>query len=260
MSTGRIEFHHVSKIFARSDVSATLTALDDVSLTVEPGEFVSIVGASGCGKSTLLRLVAGLERPTQGEISFDGTRITAPDARRGLVFQDHTLFPWLTVWDNIAFGPKMRGDYSAKSGLFHRLLSLSGLEGFEKSYPHQLSGGMSQRVALVRALANEPDVLLLDEPLGALDAFTRMSIQDELISLWREHGTTMVLITHDIDEAIYLSGRIIVMTPRPGRIIDEITIDMSYPRNRGSSDFVEIRTRILKLLHFASEPTTEYYL
>ncbi len=257
---GYIQIKNVTKIFARNDLATTLTALSDVSIDIQPGEFVSIVGASGCGKSTLLRIIAGLETPTHGGAFCDGERIEEPSARRGLVFQDPTLFPWLNVWDNVAFGLKAEGKYQEKKESISKLLQLIGLEEFPKSYPHQLSGGMSQRVSLIRALANEPDVLLLDEPLGALDAFTRMNIQDELINLWKQRGTTMILITHDVDEAIYLSNRIIVMSPRPGRIMKELKLDMYHPRNRGASEFVDYRNQILKLLHFADEEVTEYYL
>jgi len=257
---GHIEIKNVTKIFSRNDQATTMTALSDINIDIQPGEFVSFVGASGCGKSTLLRIIAGLETPTQGEAYCDGEKIVEPSAKRGLVFQDPTLFPWLTVWDNVAFGLKATGRYKDGKEKIAELLKLIGLEEFHNSYPHQLSGGMSQRVSLVRALANEPDVLLLDEPLGALDAFTRMNIQDELIKLWQERGTTMVLITHDVDEAIYLSNRIIVMSPRPGRIIKEIKLNMYHPRNRGSTEFVDYRTQILKLLHFAKEEVAEYYL
>lgn len=260
MEKGHISIQNVTKIFARNDTADTLTALNDVSLDIGAGEFVSIVGASGCGKSTLLRILAGLEIPTKGQVTFDGEKIEGPSARRGLVFQDPTLFPWLNVWDNIAFGLKAQHKYKEKEMLVHKMIKLIGLEEFKKCYPQQLSGGMSQRVSLVRALANEPDVLLLDEPLGALDAFTRMNIQDEMINLWKERNNTMILITHDVDEAIYLSKRIIVMSPRPGRIVKEIRIDMSYPRNRSSADFVNYRNNILKLLNFAKDVESEYYL
>lgn len=257
---GHISIRNVTKIFARNDLAHTMTALDHINLDIRPGEFVSVVGASGCGKSTLLRILAGLEIPTTGEALFDGAPIKGPSAQRGLVFQDPTLFPWMSVWENVAFGLRAQGKYKQKKEIVEQMIRLIGLEEFHKSYPHQLSGGMSQRVSLVRALANEPDVLLLDEPLGALDAFTRMSIQDELINLWQQRGTTMVLITHDVDEAIYLSGRIIVMSPRPGRILKELSLGMSYPRNRSASDFVEYRNQILKLLHFAKDTGAEYYL
>lgn len=257
---GMIQVEHVSKIFRREDEQETLTALENVSLTVNPGEFVAIVGASGCGKSTLLRMIAGLETPTLGEIKMDGSPIRGTSEKRGLVFQDHSLYPWLTVWDNVTFGLKSLHRYKEKKELAEQLLKLVGLEEFKKSYPSQLSGGMSQRIALVRALVTEPDILLLDEPLGALDAFTRMNIQDVLIDLWKDRGTTMILITHDVDEAIYLAQRVIIMSPHPGKIQDEIEIEMSYPRERSHSQFVVYRNKILKQLNFAHEQSLSYYI
>lgn len=259
MEKGQITIDGVTKIFRRTDGLETLVALDNIQLDIKPGEFLSIVGASGCGKSTLLRIIAGLEHPTTGAARCDGAEITGTDAKRGLVFQDHALFPWLNVWDNVLFGLRSTGRRKEKQELAEHLLEIVGLENFKKSYPHQLSGGMSQRVALVRALANEPDVLLLDEPLGALDAFTRMNIQDALIDLWKERKNTMILITHDVDEAIYLSQRIIVMSPRPGRIVDELPIFMSYPRNRNHSAFIQYRNQILEKLNFAHEESLADY-
>lgn len=257
---GRIEIKNLSKVFSRTDLTGTLCAIDNLNLTVEPGEFVSIVGTSGCGKSTLLRIIAGLETPTMGEALCDGVKIegTCPD--RGLVFQEHTLFPWLTVRKNIIFGLKASKCYEEGKFRINSLLETAGLTDFADSFPHQLSGGMRQRAALIRALAVSPDVLLLDEPLGALDSFTRMTLQDEIIRLWQERSNTMIMITHDVDEAVYLSRRIIVMSPRPGRVTDVIDVPMSYPRNRGADDFTELRLRILKELNFASEVQQEYYL
>lgn len=257
---GRVKVENITKIFARSDLNSTITALDNVSLEVEPGEFVSIVGASGCGKSTLLRLITGLEFPTQGKIYFDGNEFHGPNEKRGFAFQEPTLFPWLSVRENIAFGLKAQGSYKEKKHIVEEMLRLVDLKEFENSYPHQLSGGMAQRVSLVRALACEPDALFLDEPLGALDAFTRMNMQDELIKIWQEKHTTMVMITHDVDEAIYLSNRIVIMSPRPGRIREIIEVDNSYPRNRNGSDFINIRKKILEILDFAKEELLDYYL
>ena len=251
MDKGHIEINGVTKISRRTDGIETLTALDNVNLDIKPGEFVSFVGSSGCGKSTMLRIIAGLEVPTIGKAICDGEEITGTSSKRGLVFQDHALFPWLTVWDNVLFGLKSTGKGKEKQELAEYLLKLVGLENFKKSYPYQLSGGMSQRVALVRALANEPDVLLLDEPLGALDAFTRMSIQDVLIDLWKERNNTMILITHDVDEAIYLSQRVVVMSPRPGRVIENLKIELPYPRNRSDLNFTYYRNHILEQLDFA---------
>ena len=245
----------VSKHFPAADNPAVRThALDHVSLAVEASELVSLVGPSGCGKSTLLRLIAGLGEPDGGELWVGTEPITAPSAERGLVFQDPNLFPWLTVRRNIEAGLVARGVLHEKRGEVDEFMQLVGLETFANAYPHHLSGGMAQRVALARALINHPKVLLLDEPLGALDAFTRMRMQDEVLRLWEARGTTMLLVTHDIDEAIYMSDRIVIMTPRPGRIERTIEIDLERPRQRNSSEFLRLRGEILELLHFAGSP------
>ncbi len=260
MAVGNVEIKDVTKIFRRTDEQETLTALDHINLSIEPGEFVSIVGASGCGKSTLLRIIAGLEKPTLGEVVCDGQPVNGTSEKRGLVFQNHALFPWLTVWDNVLFGLKSTGRLKEKTSLADQLLGQVGLEKFKKTYPNQLSGGMSQRVALARALTTEPDVLLLDEPLGALDAFTRMNIQDALIDLWKTREKTMILITHDVDEAIYLSQRVIIMSPRPGRVIETLKIDLPYPRNRSDSNFTYYRNYILEKLDFAQKGAQIEYI
>ena len=249
-SSLRVE--NVSKHYSKPDDSGEQThALDDVSLEVAPGELVSLVGPSGCGKSTLLRLIAGLDAPDSGELWVGPERIAGPSAERGLVFQDPNLFPWLTVRRNIETGLVARGMLHQKRDEVVEFMRLVGLEGFADAYPHHLSGGMAQRVALARALINHPKVLLLDEPLGALDAFTRMRMQDEVLRLWDARGTTMVLVTHDIDEAIYMSDRIVIMSPRPGRVERTIEIDLGRPRERNSPEFFRIRGDILELLHFA---------
>jgi ABC-type nitrate/sulfonate/bicarbonate transport system ATPase subunit len=224
--------------------------LDSVSLSVAPGELVSLVGPSGCGKSTLLRLIAGLDHPDSGDLRVGTEPIAAPSAERGLVFQDPNLFPWLTVRRNIEVGLVARGVLQQKRGEADEFMRLVGLESFARAYPHHLSGGMAQRVALARALINHPKILLLDEPLGALDAFTRMRMQDEVLRLWEARGTTMLLVTHDIDEAIYMSDRIVIMTPRPGRIEQTIEIDLERPRQRDSAEFLRFRSKILQILHF----------
>jgi ABC-type nitrate/sulfonate/bicarbonate transport system ATPase subunit/flavin-dependent dehydrogenase len=229
------------------------TALDCVSLSVAAGELVSIVGPSGCGKSTLLRLIAGLDLPASGELRVGNALITGPSAERGLVFQDPNLFPWLTVRRNIQAGLAARGVLRAKRHEVDEFLSLVGLEAFASSYPHHLSGGMAQRAALARALINHPKVLLLDEPLGALDAFTRMRMQDEVLRLWQARRTTTLLVTHDIDEAIYMSDRIVIMTPRPGRIERHIVIPLQRPRDRNSPEFLRLRGDILQHLNFAGQ-------
>ncbi len=242
----------VSKIFPTPDNPAVdFVALESVSLSVEAGELVSIVGPSGCGKSTLLRLIAGLESPSSGELSVGAESISYPSAARGLVFQDPNLFPWLTVRGNIQAGLVARGVLHEKHHEVDEFIRLVGLEAFANAYPHQLSGGMAQRVALARALINHPKVLLLDEPLGALDAFTRMKMQDEVLRLWEARGTTMLLVTHDIDEAIYMSDRIVIMTPRPGKIERIIDVKLDRPRQRNSPEFLQLRGDILEFLHFA---------
>lgn len=226
-------------------------ALQNVSLSLAAGELVSVVGPSGCGKSTLLRLIAGLGSPNSGELWIGNERIAAPSAERGLVFQDPNLFPWLTVRRNIQSGLLARGVLDQKRHEVDEFMRLVGLESFAKAYPHHLSGGMAQRVALARALINHPKVLLLDEPLGALDAFTRMRMQDEVLRLWQARQTTMLLVTHDIDEAIYMSDRIVIMTPRPGRIERIIDVRLNRPRQRNSPEFLKLRSDILEQLHFA---------
>ena len=247
-----LQFRDVSKVFVNPEAGGEdRAALDKVALTVPARELVSLVGPSGCGKSTLLRLAAGLDTPTAGELSVGQTPITGPSAERGLVFQDPNLFPWLTVRKNIQAGLVARGLFGQKRGEVDEYLRLVGLEGFADSFPHHLSGGMAQRVALARALINHPKVLLLDEPLGALDAFTRMRMQDEVLRLWEDRGTTILLVTHDIDEAIYMSDRIVIMTPRPGRIERVLEVNLERPRQRNGSDFLKLRGDILEMLHFA---------
>jgi NitT/TauT family transport system ATP-binding protein/sulfonate transport system ATP-binding protein len=242
-----------------SDDDNTVEALRDVSLSVRRGEFLSIIGSSGCGKTTLLRLIAGLDSPESGELILNGEKIVGTDPRRGYVFQQGSLFPWLTVEKNIASALKARGVYKKNKAEVGQYINLIGLDGFEKSFPHQISGGMAQRVAIARALINNPTVLLLDEPMGALDSFTRADIQDKLLELWRKNGATMILVTHDVDEAIYLSDRIVIMTPRPGEIKEIIDVKLPHPRHRGGTEFLSIRRDILEKLHLASAaPQPEY--
>ena len=251
-----LRVHEVSKSFPTPDEADARThALDRVSLDVRAGELISFLGPSGCGKSTLLRLITGLDAPDSGELWVGSEPITAPSAERGLVFQDPNLFPWLTVRRNIEAGLVARGVLQEKRGEVDEFMQLVGLEEFANSFPHHLSGGMAQRVALARALINHPKVLLLDEPLGALDAFTRMKMQDEVLRLWQARRTTMLLVTHDIDEAIYMSDRIVLMTPRPGRIERMIDVTLNRPRDRSSAEFLRLRGEILELLHFAGHET-----
>src|SRR2546421_2013157 len=221
--------------------------LSGISISLATGELVSLIGPSGCGKSTLLRLIAGLETPDSGDLLIGTEAIRGPSAERGLVFQDPNLFPWLTVRRNIEAGLVARGLLHGKKQEVDQFMRLVGLEAFANVYPHHLSGGMAQRAALARALINHPRILLLDEPLGALDAFTRMRMQDEVLRLWQARGTTMLLVTHDIDEAIYMSDRIMIMSPRPGRIDRTISIALERPRDRSHQDFLRLRGDILEL-------------
>lgn len=243
----------VSKSFAKVETDQVTHALNKISLTMKSGEFVSLVGPSGCGKSTILRLVAGLIGPTTGKLTVDGQEISGPSPDRGMVFQKPTLFPWLTVENNIAFSLKMRKALRGSQETVQRMLRLIGLEDFRDDYPGQLSGGMAQRVALVRTLVNQPDILLLDEPLGALDAFTRMNMQDEILSMWRENRQLAIMVTHDVDEAIYMGTRVLVMDANPGRVVADIKIDEEFPRDRSSAAFVAYRNDILNKLHFAGK-------
>ena len=251
-----LRVQQISKSFPAPDDPLTRRqALSNISLSIAPGELVSLIGPSGCGKSTLLRLIAGLDTPDSGELLVGSDPINEPSAERGLVFQDPNLFPWLTVRRNIEAGLVARGVLREKRNEVDEFMRLVGLEAFADAYPHHLSGGMAQRVALARALINHPKVLLLDEPLGALDAFTRMRLQDEVLRLWENRRTTMLLVTHDIDEAIYMSDCILVMTPAPGRIDRKIEIRLSRPRDRTSESFLRLRSDILEHLHLAGKTT-----
>lgn len=242
---GTLEIKHVGKSYHVDQ--QPLTVLSDISLNVRAGEFISIVGASGCGKSTLLRLIVGLDTDYRGDILLDGRRIAGTSLDRGIVFQDHRLLPWLTLEQNIALSlensPLTREE---RRRTVSEHIQLVGLGGFETVYPHQLSGGMAQRAAIARGLAARPEILLLDEPLGALDALTRQRLQGELLNIWRAEGVTMILVTHDVDEAIYLSNRVIVMNAHPGRIAAEIPVDLPTPRDRASHAFVDLKRQVLE--------------
>ncbi|OPY63014.1 MAG: Aliphatic sulfonates import ATP-binding protein SsuB [Syntrophorhabdaceae bacterium PtaU1.Bin034] len=219
---------------------AVVTALQEISLTIGQGEFLAVVGSSGCGKSTLLRIIAGLEDGYQGTVHLGGHRISGPGLDRGMIFQEHRLLPWLTVEQNVAFGLNGR-DVGEKRRLVNEHLELVGLSGFARAHPHQLSGGMAQRVAIARAIVNRPKVLLLDEPFGALDALTKIQMQQEILRIWEAERTTMILVTHDIDEAVFLGDRIVVMSSRPGTVKKIVPVELPRPRDRSDYDFVQIR-------------------
>jgi sulfonate transport system ATP-binding protein len=223
-----------------------LKVLDQIRLSVKSGEFVSIVGASGCGKSTLLRIVAGLDTQYQGSVAYQGAPITGTDLGRGIVFQEHRLFPWMTVEENIALAfSATRTSREEREERVKAQIEIVGLQGFEKAYPHQISGGMSQRVAIARALVLRPQLLLLDEPFGALDALTRLKLQQELERLWEKEGMTTILVTHDVEEAVFLGDRIVVMTSHPGRIKRIVPVPLARPRERSSAEFQQIKADIL---------------
>jgi len=243
-----VEISRVAKAFVVD--GRRLEALRDVTLTVEEDSFVSLVGPSGCGKSTLLRLVAGLDVADAGGIRVGGRPVAGPGLDRGMVFQDHRLFPWLTVERNIRLSLR-RTSYTdrQKQKIVRDLIALVGLVGFEQALPHQLSGGMSQRAAIARALAPHPDILLLDEPFGALDQLTRARLQNEFLRIWEHEGITIVMVTHDVEEAVFLSDRVVVIEPRPGRIRRTLDIGLPRPRPRADPAFIAVKEEILAELN-----------
>jgi NitT/TauT family transport system ATP-binding protein len=244
--TGHIDVRNMGVVFGADD--SKVVALNDVNLHVDPGEFVSLIGPSGCGKSTILSIVAGFLAPTTGEALCDGKRITKPSSDRGVVFQQYSLFPWLTVRKNVEFGLKMAGVNQSKRNITARsLLDLAGLLAFENYYPDQLSGGMKQRIGIVRALATSPQVLLMDEPFGALDTQTRVVMQEILTNIWQQFRISVLFITHDIEESIFLSDRIYVMTARPGHIKAEIKVPLPRPRTPEMTDTPEFSALVHQL-------------
>lgn len=245
--SGKIEIDNLGKVF-RSPSGNDMIALNNISFSIEPGDFIVLVGPSGCGKTTLLRSIAGLEKPTSGRIYLDRKEIKDTSYERGFVFQDPKLFKWLNIEQNVAFGLKARSVYKKNKKDVQMYIDLVGLSGFEKVYPHQLSGGMAQRAALARAMINHPKVLLMDEPFGALDAFTRVEMQRELLKIWNERRMTMVMVTHDIDEAVFLSTKIVVMSHRPARIKKILDNDITHPRGRDQHDFLKLRHEIIESL------------
>jgi len=243
-----LDLRGVSKEFALQ--GQRIEALRDANLRVRPGEFVCLIGASGCGKSTLLRIVAGFDTVTRGQALMWGRPITGPGPERGMVFQDYGLFPWLTVRGNIGFGPSARGRPTQEGReTVDRFITLVGLQRFADAYPHQLSGGMKQRVAIARVLANDAEIVLMDEPFGALDAMTRERLQDELLEIWQRTRLTVLFVTHSIEEAIFLGDRIMVMSPGPGRIDSEFIVDLPRPRDVVAADFNDLRRELSLKLH-----------
>jgi NitT/TauT family transport system ATP-binding protein len=249
-SVGRIDFADVS--ISLGEGSDAFEAVSGLDVSVAPGELVCILGPSGCGKSTLLGALAGHLPITAGELTIDGRPVLGPSPDRGMVFQQHTLFPWKRVRDNVAFGPKMRGIASAeRNRAADAILKLVGLSGFEAFYPAQLSGGMQQRVEIARVLINQPRVLLMDEPFSALDAQTRGMMQEVLLEIWGKIPTTTVFVTHDIDEALFLADRIVVMSARPGRVIEDIVLPFARPRSQDlvtEPEFVRLKRHVMQLL------------
>jgi len=257
----KVEVKDVSKSFSKVDEGKPLPVIQNVSFNVYDGEFLCIVGSSGCGKTTILRVIAGLQQADSGEVLLDGNKIELTSSKVGMVFQEFALFPWRTVQKNVEFGLEYKHlPTEEREKLAKKFISMVGLSGYENSYPHQLSGGMKQRVAIARALVNDPDVLLMDEPFGALDAQTRNILQDELLRIWAETKKTIIFITHNVDEAVYLGDRVMVLTKRPAKIKKEFKIALSRRRSRTNIEFVMLRKEILdelmKEINIQSPPST----
>lgn len=242
-----IDIENVSHHFTLE--GSDLAVLENITLQVRPGEFVALLGPSGCGKSTLLRLLAGLEQPASGVLAEEGKAITAPHPSRVVVFQDPTLYPWRTVYDNVGLGLQIRGESrQAAQARISAMLDRVGLKEFARAWPHQLSGGMAQRAALARALVNHPRLLILDEPLGKLDSLTRLRMQQEIVDLWQEQNFTTLMVTHDVEEALIMANRVVVFSARPARVLDVIEVTQDYPRRRDDPELVALRSRVLGLL------------
>ncbi|BAT58500.1 aliphatic sulfonates import ATP-binding protein SsuB [Variibacter gotjawalensis] len=244
----KLVIENVSRVFPGVHGGAPTTALTPTTLSVGDNDFITLLGPSGCGKSTLLRMIAGLDRPSTGRIMLDGKPVIAPGPDRGMVFQSYTLFPWLTIAENIGFGLREKGVPTAKrNATVAQWLERVGLKGFANHYPKQLSGGMQQRTAIARALANDPGILLLDEPFGALDNQTRALMQEMLLGIWERERKTVVFVTHDIEESIFLASRVLVMSARPGRIKADVRVDLPYPRHytvKTSPEFSALKARL----------------
>ncbi len=244
--SANIKAANIKQVFTGKN-GEEICALDGFDFETSEPEIVGIVGLSGCGKSTFLRLVAGLDKPQSGVITCNEEPILSTSPNRGFIFQSPTLFDWLTVKKNIEFGLKARGELKGNEKKVSDMIDMVGLSGFEKSYPYEISGGMAARTSIARTLISEPDLVLLDEPLSALDAFTRMSIQEQLLKIQQRTKSTFILVTHDLEEAVFLCDRVVVMSQRPGKNIGEVKIDLAHPRDRTSKEFVEYRRRILDL-------------
>ena len=245
---GSVEIQNITREFTKED-GEPIVALSDVSLSIADDEFVSFVGPSGCGKTTLLRIIAGLDGASSGEVLVEGAKITKPGQKVGMVFQEYSLFPWRNVLKNVAFGLEMQGvSKEERFAIAQRYIELVGLSQFEKSYPFELSGGMRQRVAIARALATEPELLLMDEPFGALDAQTRNHMQCELLDIWESKKKTILFVTHSCDEAVFLSDRVVILSPRPGKIREVIPISIPRPRDRTDKGFIDLRRRLLEMI------------
>lgn len=256
----KIKVRDVEKVFLTSKGESKI-ALTQVNLEVKTGEFLCLLGPSGCGKSTLLNLIAGFDKPTAGEITIDGEPVKNPDPRYITIFQDYGLFPWRTVLENVEYGLELKGIPAAeRKAIASRYIELVGLSKFAGSYPRELSGGMKQRVAIARALAVEPEILFMDEPFGALDAITRMKMQEEIVRIWQEKRCTVIFVTHDIDEAIYLADRIVIMSSSPGRIKSIVTVPLGRPRDRTGYDFGRIREEIYRGLGLKKEIEPDYVI
>lgn len=254
-----IVFDNICKKFQLNDLEKYMTVLDHVSFNVDENEFICLLGPSGCGKSTLLKMLAGLENIDEGVINVDGNEVKGPNPERGMVFQDYALFHWLTVEKNIAFGLELKGvPKEVRKQKVDECIELVGLKGFENAYPHQLSGGMKQRVAIARVLAMKPKMMLMDEPFSALDAFTRMNMQDELMSLWQKQRFTCIFVTHDIEEAVYMADKIVVMNSRPGKVKTIVSVPLARPRKRTDYDFIKIRNHVFEQYGYQQSEDIDY--
>lgn len=255
-----IKMDDVSKVYENNDHS-TFQALNHVNLEIKQGEFICLLGASGCGKTTLLNTLAGFEKVSSGMITIDGKKVEKPDIHNITIFQNYGLLPWRTVEKNVELGLEAkRVPKRERKEIARKYIEMVGLERFAKSYPRQLSGGMQQRVAIARALAVDPEIIFMDEPFGALDAITRMNMQDEILKIQREQNKTVIFVTHDIEEAVYLADRIVIMTPNPARVKTVMTVPLGVQRDRTSLDFIRIRNQIFEAFEMKPNDTTEYYI